>query len=114
MLIESVGFGGASGPLTARYMPPLGGILYYFAPNIVKTSPDLRKQLGMFYDNKLALSILSRTMSFRLMHLPGRALVDLISKAVNNLNDYYWMESYWQEKWWDGTLEKGICTVKNC
>ncbi len=61
-------------------------------PNIVKTSPDLRKQLSIFYDDKLALSILSRTMSFRLMHLPGRALVDLIPKAVNNLNAYYWMD----------------------
>ena len=61
-------------------------------PNIVKTSPDLRKQLGMFYDTKTSLSILSRFISFRLMHVPGRVLVDLIPKAVKNFNDYYWLD----------------------
>ena len=59
---------------------------------IVKTSPDLRKQLGMYYDAKTSMSILSRFISFRLMHVPGRVLVDLIPKAVKNFNDYYWLD----------------------
>lgn len=61
-------------------------------PNIKKTSPDLRKQLRFFYDEKTANSIVSRTIAFRLMHLPSRALHDLIPKAVNNPNDYYWVD----------------------
>ena len=36
ILIEVIGFGGASGPLTARYMPPFGGLLYFLRPNTIK------------------------------------------------------------------------------
>lgn len=61
-------------------------------PNIIKTSPDLRTQLEMLYDKKTTLSILSRTISFRSMHLPGRALGELVPKAVINFNDYYWID----------------------
>lgn len=61
-------------------------------PNIVKTSPDLRKQLAMFYDEKTVYSILSRVIAFRLMHLPGRALHDILPKAVENIDDYYWQD----------------------
>lgn len=35
-LLEVIGFGGASGPLTARYVPPLGGITYFLRPGTVK------------------------------------------------------------------------------
>jgi hypothetical protein len=59
-------------------------------PNIVKTSKDLRKQLSFFYDEKTSNSILSRGISFRLMHLPSRALHDLLPKAVDNIDEYYW------------------------
>jgi len=61
-------------------------------PNIVKTSPDLRTQLRFFYDEQTTNAILSRTISFRMMHLPSRTLHDLLPKAVDNLNDYYWMD----------------------
>jgi len=61
-------------------------------PNIVKTSPDLRKQLGFFYDKKTTDSILSRVISFRMMHLPSRALHETIPKAVDNIDDYYWID----------------------
>jgi hypothetical protein len=61
-------------------------------PNIKKTSPDLRKQLSFFYDQKTADSILSRTISFRMMHLPSRILDELIPKAVDNMDDYYWLD----------------------
>ena len=30
--------------------------------------------------------------SFRMMHLPGRALQDLIPKTVENIDDYHWFE----------------------
>ncbi len=60
--------------------------------NIKKTSPDIRKQVLYFYDEQTTNAVLSRIISFRMMHLPGRALQDLIPKAVNNIDDYYWMD----------------------
>ena len=35
-LLEVFGFGGASGPLTGRYVPPLGGVTYFLRPNTIK------------------------------------------------------------------------------
>jgi hypothetical protein len=61
-------------------------------PNITKTSPDLKKQLNFYYDQKTTDSILSRIIAFRLMHLPSRALHDLLPKAVDKLDDYYWID----------------------
>lgn len=61
-------------------------------PNIVKTSPDLRQQLQLFYDKTTTEAILSRVISFRLMHLPSRALHELLPKAVENIDDYYWLD----------------------
>ena len=69
-----------------------GSKLAKFEPNIVKTSPDLRKQLSYFYDEKTNNGILSRVISFRMMHLPGRALQDLIPKAVDDIDEYYWQD----------------------
>ena len=60
---------------------------------LVKTSPDLRKQLSFFYDKKTYMSILSRTIAFRLIHYPSRTLHDILPKAVgDNMNDYYWVD----------------------
>ena len=61
-------------------------------PNVIKTSPDARKQLRFFYEEKTCHSILSRMISFRLMHLPSRTLHHLLPKTVENLNDYYWID----------------------
>ena len=62
-------------------------------PNIVKTSADLRVQLENYYkDETTRLAILSRVISFRFMHLPGRALQDLVPKAVDDIDDYYWQD----------------------
>lgn len=36
VLIEVLGMGGASGPLTGRYMPPFGGITYWLIPGTIK------------------------------------------------------------------------------
>ncbi len=61
-------------------------------PNIVKTSPDVRKQLHMIYDERTTEILMTRAMSFRLMHLPSRALHALFPKAVQNMDDYYWLD----------------------
>ena len=36
MLFEGMGFGAGSGPLTARYNPPMGGFLYFLRPKTIK------------------------------------------------------------------------------
>jgi len=61
-------------------------------PNIVKSSPDLRKQVGFYYDEETSKSALSKVIGFRLMHLPGRLLHQLIPKAVKNIDNYYWQD----------------------
>ena len=60
--------------------------------HITKSSPSLTKQLNFFYDRATSESILSRVIAFRLMHLPGRALHDLIPKAVDNIDAYTWTD----------------------
>lgn len=61
-------------------------------PNIKKTSKDLRVQLAAFYDRRMIDGIFSRVIAFRLMHLPGRALHDLLPKAVEDIEEYEWLE----------------------
>jgi len=60
--------------------------------NIPKTSKDLIKQLLLFYDKDTAEATMSRVTAFRLMHLPGRLLHSLLPKAVENIDDYQWVE----------------------
>ncbi|MGB1242599.1 MAG: DUF3556 domain-containing protein [Chitinophagales bacterium] len=59
---------------------------------IVKTSKSVTKQLMMFYDKETSEAILSRMIAFRLMHLPGRLVNQLIPKAVGNVDEYEWSE----------------------
>ncbi len=61
-------------------------------PKVPKTSPDLRKQLQFYYDDKTSDGLLSRLIAFRLMHMPSRLLHDLLPKAVDNIDDYYWID----------------------
>ena len=60
--------------------------------HITKTSPALSKQLGLFYDKKTADAILSRVISWRMMHLPARVLHELLPKTVEDINHYTWMD----------------------
>ncbi|HTY30651.1 DUF3556 domain-containing protein [Mycobacterium sp.] len=39
LLFEVLGFGCGSGPLTGRFMPPIGGFLYWLRPNTVRLPP---------------------------------------------------------------------------
>jgi hypothetical protein len=39
LLFEVLGIGGASGPLTARFMPPIGGPLYWLRPGTTRLPP---------------------------------------------------------------------------
>ncbi len=59
---------------------------------LTKSSPWVLDQLRRLYDEKTTLGLFSKVMSFRLMHLHGRALPLLVPKAVDRLEDYTWVE----------------------
>jgi hypothetical protein len=59
---------------------------------IPKTSKDVLDQLCDLYDKDTSEGILSINLGFRLMHLPGRLLNELVPKAVNNIDDYRWID----------------------
>lgn len=67
--------------------------------HIKKSSKTVLKQLSLFYDTETAESLLARVISFRMMHIHGRALHQLIPKAVDNIDDYIWR---------DGELVAGV------
>jgi hypothetical protein len=49
LIFEVMGFGAASGPLTARYFPPVGGILYFTRPGTTRLPPWPRVPLTPGY-----------------------------------------------------------------
>ena len=73
MLFEITGFGCGSGPLTGRYVPPIGGLLYFLRPGTTKLpvfegAPLIggyrRNALDVFlYGALLALTLLALTSS---------------------------------------------------
>lgn len=62
------------------------------ADHVTTTSPVLPKQLGLLYDDKTVEAVLLRVQSFRLMHLHGRVLHELIPKAVDDIDRYTWRD----------------------
>jgi hypothetical protein len=50
------------------------------------------EQLSRFYDRSTAVALGSRLVGWRLMHLHGRALSDLVPQAVAGLEDYTWVD----------------------
>jgi hypothetical protein len=59
---------------------------------LTKSSAWVYDQLAHLYDRSAAVGIVGKVMAFRLMHLHGRALADLIPRAVPRLEDYEWMD----------------------
>ncbi len=56
------------------------------------SAPWVEDQLAMFYDKKTAVGLFGKVMAFRMMHLHGRGLMELIPKAVERFEDYEYME----------------------
>ncbi|MEM7538546.1 MAG: DUF3556 domain-containing protein [Chloroflexota bacterium] len=124
LLIETLGIGLLMLPLLGNLFPAwvsfLMGMRYYagnwaysvwlfrddaeekIANHVTTSAPLLMKQLGLLYDEDTAEGILSRVISFRLMHMHGRALHDLIPKAVGDMQD---IDRY---TWRDGELVAGV------
>jgi hypothetical protein len=60
---------------------------------LVKAVPLMRDQLERIIPDKDQVEMaLAMTPSFRLMHLQGRVLHDVVPKAVDNIDDYEWID----------------------
>jgi Transmembrane protein of unknown function (DUF3556) len=59
---------------------------------LIKSAPLVREQLAKTFDQATMNVLLARTMAFRMMHLHGRALPELIPRAVPRLEDYEYVE----------------------
>lgn len=62
------------------------------AEKITTTSAIPSRQLGLMYDQTTIEKIMSRVISFRLMHLHGRVLHNVVPKAVDNIDRYTWRD----------------------
>jgi hypothetical protein len=68
------------------------GESYRKLDKLTKTSAWVYDQLERFYDRSTAVGLVGKVMSFRLMHLHGRALPVLIPRAVDRLEDYEYLD----------------------
>ncbi|MEO0326816.1 MAG: DUF3556 domain-containing protein, partial [Myxococcota bacterium] len=59
---------------------------------LTKSSPWLHDQLAPFYDRRTAVGLVGKVMGFRLMHLHGRLLGQVLPRAVENLTRYEWVD----------------------
>lgn len=59
---------------------------------VKKTAAWIPDQVERFADHETAIASTSRIMGWRLMHLQGRALSELVPKAVDGLEDYTWAD----------------------
>ena len=59
---------------------------------IPKASKDVLLQLRKLYDNDFSEGLLSLVLGFRLMHLPGKLVNELVPKAVSNIDAYRWID----------------------
>ena len=67
--------------------------------HITKVSQTVGKQLDGFYEKSVSELLISKVIAFRHMHLHGRALHELLPKAVDNIEDYTYR---------DGELVAGV------
>jgi hypothetical protein len=68
------------------------GDSYRKLDRLTKSAPWVYDQLDRFYDRATAVGLVGKVMGFRLMHLHGRALADLIPKAVQRFEDYEYLD----------------------
>ena len=68
------------------------GESYRKLEKLTKSSAWIVDQLGILYDRGTSVGIVGKVMGFRLMHLHGRALPQLLPKAVDRLEEYEWVD----------------------
>jgi hypothetical protein len=59
---------------------------------LTKWSRRVQEQLAVLYDPDTIDALMSKVMAFRAMHLHGRALQDLVPKAVDDIDRYEWLD----------------------
>jgi hypothetical protein len=59
---------------------------------LTKTSGWVYDQLALLYDRRTCIGIGSKVIAFRLMHLHGRLVSELVPRAAPRPDDYTWME----------------------
>ena len=59
---------------------------------LTKCSPSIENQISTIYNKEIAEAMLPRIISFRCMHLHGRILQKIIPNAVENIDDYAWLD----------------------
>lgn len=59
---------------------------------VKKTADWVPDQVERFYDRETAITASSRLVGWRLMHLQGRTLSELVPRAVDRLEDYTWVD----------------------
>ncbi len=59
---------------------------------LTKSSGWVYEQLGVLYDQPTCVALVGKVMAFRLMHLHGRALPELLPRAVERVEDYQWID----------------------
>jgi hypothetical protein len=68
------------------------GESYTTLERLKKSSGWVHEQLGVMYDRATCVALVGKVMAFRLMHLHGRALPELLPRAVARVEDYEWMD----------------------
>lgn len=68
------------------------GESYRKLDKLTKSAAWVDDQLAPFYDRPTVVGLVGKVMGFRLMHLHGRALPELVPKAVDRLEDYQWVD----------------------
>ncbi|MCE9580371.1 MAG: DUF3556 domain-containing protein [Deltaproteobacteria bacterium] len=59
---------------------------------LTKPAPWVYDQLDRFYERPVSIGLVGKVIAFRLMHLQGRALPQLIPKAVDDLTNYEYLD----------------------
>ncbi len=68
------------------------GESYRKLERLTKSAPWIQDQLAHFYDPSTSAGLIGKVMGFRLMHLHGRALAELLPQSVERLEDYEYLD----------------------
>ncbi len=68
------------------------GESYRKLDRLTKSAAWVHDQLARFYDHATAVGLVGKVLAFRLMHLQGRCLPNLIPKAVDRLQDFEYVD----------------------
>jgi len=68
------------------------GDSYRKLDKLTKSTPWIYDQLDRLYDHSTSVGLVSKVVAFRMMHLHGRALTDVIPKAVDEFTDYEFVD----------------------